>query len=44
MTDYPQTPLNRVKRNPKRAVYDRATTGSNWTGTSWITPSAPGTA
>ena len=25
MTDYPQTPLNRVKRNPKRAVYDRAT-------------------
>ena len=25
MTDYPQTPLNRVKRNPKRAVYDRET-------------------
>ena len=25
MTDYPQTPLNRVKRNPKRATYDRAT-------------------
>lgn len=25
MTDYPQTPLNRVKRNPRRAVYDRAT-------------------
>ncbi|WP_151717652.1 pyridoxamine 5'-phosphate oxidase family protein [Gemmobacter serpentinus] len=24
MTDYPTTPLNRVKRNPKRAVYDRA--------------------
>lgn len=24
MTDYPLTPLNRVKRNPKRAVYDRA--------------------
>ena len=25
MTDYPQTPLNRVKRNPKRATYDAAT-------------------
>lgn len=25
MTDYPQTPLNRIKRNPKRAIYDRAT-------------------
>ena len=25
MTDYPQTPMNRVKRNPKRAVYDRET-------------------
>ena len=25
MSDYPQTPLNCVKRNPKRAVYDRET-------------------
>jgi len=24
MTDYPTTPLNRIKRNAKRAVYDRA--------------------
>jgi nitroimidazol reductase NimA-like FMN-containing flavoprotein (pyridoxamine 5'-phosphate oxidase superfamily) len=25
MKDYPKTPISRIKRNPKRAVYDRET-------------------
>ena len=25
MKDYPKTPISRIRRNPKRAVYDRET-------------------